>query len=358
MEKSRVYFISLGATPERNLLQKLSEVLSLCAGEGMVNKGNLVAVKTHFGERGNLAFVRHQYVRCLVDFIKEKQGKPFLTDTNTLYVGTRSCAPDHMDTAYYNGFGPLSMGAPVIIADGLRGESKESVTVGGEWVDSAVIALEILNADALFAVTHFKGHELTGFGGAIKNLGMGCAAREGKLFQHSTVSPEVDPAGCVACGSCIAICPGKTISIQKEAAVIDPSGCIGCADCIVICPEHTIQVDWNEASSSVMRKTAEYALAALTGKDKRSLFINFITQVSPLCDCYGFHDLPIAPDVGICLSTDPVAIDQASVDLVIKASSGKDPFRETHPQIDWRIQLAHGEKIGLGSRSYELVTIP
>ncbi len=358
MVMSRVYFLTLEATPERNLLHKLKDALSLSAGEEVIKKGNLVGVKTHFGERGNLAFVRHQYLRCIVDFIKEKEGKPFLTDTNTLYVGTRSCAPDHMDTAYYNGFGPLSMGAPVIIADGLRGESKEKVHVGGEWVDSAVIALEILNADALFAVAHFKGHELTGFGGTIKNLGMGCAAREGKLFQHSTVSPEVDPAGCVACGSCIAVCPGNTISIQEGAAVIDPSGCIGCADCIVICPEQTIQVDWNEASDTVMRKTAEYARAALTGKENRSLFINFITQVSPLCDCYGFHGLPIAPDVGICVSRDPVAIDQASVDLVIKASSGRDPFRDTHPHIDWRIQLEHGENIGLGSRKYELVTIP
>ena len=355
---AKVYFLDLHSTPERNILNKLESALGEACSEVTIRKGDMVAVKTHFGERGNLAFIRHQYLRKVVDFVKSLGGDPFLTDTNTLYVGTRSRATDHIATAFHNGFGPLSTGAPLIIADGLRGDSKAHVKIKGELVKDAVIGLEVYNADTLFAVTHFKGHELTGFGGAIKNLGMGCAAREGKLFQHSTVSPYVDLSSCVACGKCAAHCPGGAISISTRGAVIDQSPCIGCADCIVICPENTIHVDWNEASVSVMRKMAEYALAAIVGKEEKTLLVNFITQVSPLCDCYGFNDVPIAPDVGICLSTDPLALDQASVDLVTRACGDEDPFRKTHPHIDWSIQLEHGEKIGLGSRKYELVTIP
>lgn len=354
---NRVSFITLKSGPDRNLLQKLESTLERNCNVDLVRKGELVAVKTHFGERGNLSFVRHQFIHQIVEIIKRRGGKPFLTDTNTLYVGSRSCAPDHIMTAFYNGFGPLSTGAPVIMGDGLRGESKVQVEVNGEYVKEAVIGEEVFNADAMFAISHFKGHELTGFGGAIKNLGMGCAAREGKLFQHSTVSPEVNPAGCVACGRCIAVCPASAIAIIQNAANIDASLCIGCADCIVICPENTIEVNWNEATESVMRKMAEYARGAVTGKEGKTVYINFITQVSPLCDCYGFNDAPMAPDLGICVSTDPVAIDQACVDLIIESLGGNDPFKKVHPHIDWGIQLEQGERIGLGSRKYELETI-
>jgi uncharacterized Fe-S center protein len=352
---STVRFITLRSTPEMNLLQKLEKAIETECMDNWLDKGEIVAVKTHFGEKGNLSFVRHQFVRQIIDVIKKMGGKPFLTDTNTLYVGTRSSAPDHIMTAFYNGFGPVTTGAPIIMGDGLRGESKVRVHVGGEYVKDAIIGEEIFNADAMFTITHFKGHELTGFGGAIKNLGMGCAAREGKLFQHSTVSPEVDPAGCVACGRCVAICPGGAISINQAAASIDAALCIGCADCIVICPEKTIHVNWNEATESVMNKMAEYARGAVKGKEDKTLYINFITQVSPLCDCYGFNDIPIAPDIGICISKDPVAVDQASADLIIENMGGLDPFKKTHPHIDWEIQLERGEKIGLGSRRYELV---
>lgn len=354
---SKVSFITLKSDSERNLLQKLEKTLEAHCSEELVRTGDIVAVKTHFGEKGNLSFVRHQYVRQIIDVIKKWGGKAFLTDTNTLYVGTRSCAPDHIMTAFYNGFGPLTMGAPIILGDGLRGESKVRVEVSGEYVTTAIIGEEIFSADAMFTVTHFKGHELTGFGGAIKNLGMGCAAREGKLFQHSTVSPTVDQSGCVACGRCVAVCPAGAISFVQDLASIDSSLCIGCADCIVICPEKTIQVNWNEATGSVMRKMAEYARGAVWGKEAKCIFINFITQVSPLCDCYGFNGIPIAPDRGICISTDPVAVDQASIDLIVESLGGDDPFRKVHPHIDWQIQLDQAEKIGLGSRKYVLETI-
>ncbi|MGZ8460006.1 MAG: DUF362 domain-containing protein, partial [Candidatus Deferrimicrobiaceae bacterium] len=218
------------------------------------------------------------------------------------------------------------------------------------------IGAEIANADAIVAVTHFKGHELSGFGGTIKNLGMGCAARSGKLAQHSTVCPVVDPANCTGCGTCITHCPSGAIGILSQTALIDPRTCIGCADCIVVCPEQTVKVDWNEAAPMVQKKMVEHAAGALRGKKESSLFLSFVMQISPYCDCYGNNDRPIAPDVGILASADPVALDQACADLVIR-SAGRDPFRETHPEIDWTVQLSYAEELGLGTREYLLETL-
>jgi len=313
-------------------------------------------VEVHFGETGNVSFVRPVFVRKIVEEISGAGGRPFVTDTNTLYVGGRSNAVDHVRTAVANGFAFSVLGAPLLIADGLRGESSVRVPVRGTIFSEVAIGADIVNADALVVVTHFKGHELSGFGGALKNLGMGCAARSGKLAQHSTVSPAVDPAGCTACGTCVAHCPSGAIEIVSRTAVIAPDACIGCADCIVVCPEHTVKVDWNEATPAVQRKMVEHAAGALAGKTRTSLFISFVTQISPYCDCYGNNDRPIAPDVGILASADPVALDQACADLVIR-HAGRDPFRETHPHVDWTVQLAHAVQMGLGARDYRLETL-
>ncbi|GAB4363216.1 MAG: DUF362 domain-containing protein [Deltaproteobacteria bacterium] len=354
--QSTVWFTDLSSGPGRSLLDKTGELLRAAGLAGRIRPGALTAVKLHFGERGNTSFVRPVYVRRVVEEIAAAGGKPFLTDTNTLYVGGRSNSVDHLRTAVENGFADSVVGAPILIADGLRGESWVEVPVEGTIYRQVRIGAEIAHADALVAVTHFKGHELSGFGGTIKNLGMGCAARAGKLAQHSTVSPSVDPRGCTGCGTCVAHCPSGAISRVDEKALISPGTCIGCADCIVVCPEGTVTIDWNEAAPAVSRKMAEHALGALAGKRDASLFLSFVQQISPFCDCYGHNDLPIAPDVGILASPDPVALDQACADLVIRAA-GEDPFRKAHPEIDWTIQLAHAEAIGLGSRSYRLETI-
>lgn len=353
-----VYHVTLKSKMGRNLLKKLRQALDkIYKHHSIIAKGDLTALKIHFGEWGNLAFVRPQFVREIVDFIRDRGGKPFLVDCNTLYGGTRSCAPDHIMTAIRNGFGPEVTGAPVVIADGLRGESRVKVEVKGRMVKEASIGSEIRHADAMVVVSHFKGHELTGFGGALKNLGMGCAAREGKLFQHSTVAPRVDVDKCVGCGHCVSVCPADAIVIKDKKARKDDAKCIGCADCIVACPEEAVDIEWNEAASSVMTKMAEYAWAAVKGKQGKVLYVNFIMQVSPVCDCYGFNDAPIAPDLGITLSNDPVALDRASVDLVLQSMGGEDPFRKVHPKIDWKIQLGHAESMGLGTQSYTLKTI-
>jgi uncharacterized Fe-S center protein len=354
--QATVWFTDLSARPGNSLLDKTGALLRAAGIRERIGPGDLTAVKLHFGEPGNTSFVRPVFLRKVVEEVAAAGGRPFLTDTNTLYVGGRSNAVDHLSTAIRNGFAYAVVGAPVVIADGLRGESLVPVPVAGRIFREVSIGAEIVNADALVAVSHFKGHEITGFGGALKNLGMGCASRAGKLAQHSTVAPAVDPAGCTGCGTCVAHCPSGAIAVADAKAVISPEACIGCADCIVVCPEGTVAVNWNEASPTVQRKMAEHALGAVAGKESSSLFLSFVTQLSPFCDCYGSNDRPIAPDVGILASADPVALDQACVDLVIRAA-GRDPFRETHPSVDWSVQLQSAEEIGLGTRSYRLETL-
>ena len=354
--QATVWFTDLSARPGYGLLDKTAALLRTAGIRDRIRPGNLTAVKLHFGERGNASFVRPIFLRKVVEEVAAAGGKPFLTDTNTLYVGGRSNAVDHLATAIRNGFAWAVVDAPVVIADGLRGESAVHVPVEGGIFREVSIGAEIAHADAMVVVTHFKGHEITGFGGALKNLGMGCASRAGKLAQHSTVAPTVDPGGCTACGTCVAHCPSGAIALVDGKAFISPGACIGCADCIVVCPEETVKVNWDEASPVVQRKMVDHALGAVAGKKASTLFLTFVTQISPFCDCYGCNDRPVAPDVGILSSADPVALDQACADLVIRAA-GKDPFRETHPSVDWSVQLASGEELGLGTRSYRLETL-
>ncbi len=362
--KSTVYFTDLRTQMKRNLLDKLDGLLERVDLAGRFRKGHLVAVKLHFGEKGNTAYIPPVFVRRVVDRIRQTGAEPFLTDTNTLYVGTRGNSVSHLRTAIENGFDYSVAGAPLIIADGLRGESAVEVSVNATHFKTVSVAREIVNASGIVALTHFKCHELTGFGGALKNVGMGCASREGKLAQHSNCPPVVDPAGCTACGDCALICPADAIDVGA-AAVINDDLCIGCSHCISACPEGTINIKWNESAGRVQEKMAEYAAGALAGKREKSVFVNFITRVSPACDCYGHNDAPIVPDIGILSSLDPVAIDQACADLVNRArgfddsalganhAPGGDKFRGVYPNIDWSVQLDSASALGLGTREYE-----
>ena len=293
-----------------------------------------------------------------------------MTDANTLYAGSRGNACDHITTALENGFDYTVVGAPLVIADGLRGNTKNAVELNLKHAREAHIGSEIVKSDAIISISHFKCHELTGFGGTLKNLGMGSACREGKLYMHSTVSPYVDEGSCTSCEECVLHCSAGAISVSKDnPAVINPEKCIGCGECILVCSTGSIKIKWNEDIPTLQEKMTEYAYAVLKGKENRSLFLNFITQVSPACDCYGFNDAPIVPDIGIVASTDPVAIDQASVDLVnneigLKNSGlksgyqkGEDKFKGVYNYVDWEVQLDYAQSIGLGSRDYKLVTI-
>jgi len=347
-------------------MDKLDWLLTCLDIDSRYKRGQLVGVKLHFGERGGTAYIRPVFVRRVVERLKHTGAGVFLTDTNTLYVGNRTNTVAHLETAILNGFDYAVAGAPLVIADGLRGESREVVKItGGRHIKEASIAKEVASADAVVFLTHFKCHELTGIGGALKNIGMGCATREGKLTQHSNCAPVVEPDNCTACGECAMICPSDAIDVGA-VAVINERLCIGCSHCIAVCPEGTIKVQWDSNAANVQEKMAEYAKAALEGKREKCVYVNFLTQISPLCDCYGHTDAPVVPDIGMLASTDPVAIDQASADLVnarkgfegsaLKSGlePGGDKFRGAHPGIDWTVQLAHAEALGLGTRKYTL----
>ncbi len=363
---STVWFADLRSGNRENLFDKLQRLLAQAELNQIVSKGDLTAIKLHFGEKGGHAYIRPIFIRKIVEETKELGGNPFLTDSNTLYPGQRKESVSALSCAIENGFAFAVVGAPLIMCDGLRGHSSKRIPIAGELLQSADIGLEILEADSLIVVSHFKCHELSGFGGAIKNLAMGCSSREGKLEQHSTVAPKVAEKFCNLCHECLKSCAHQAISFIEASAVIDPESCSGCGRCITICQQHAIQIQWNEEAPKVMRKMAEYALGATSSKQGKQLYINFINQVSPSCDCYGHTDAAIVPDIGILASTDPVALDQACADLVNQAQGlpdtalasghepGGDKFRGVHPDIDWEITLEHGEKVGLGKREYLL----
>jgi hypothetical protein len=365
-------------SPDKTLLDKLDILLDRTHLKEKIREKDLVAIKLHFGERGNTAFVRPIFLRRVVDRVKKYKGKPFLTDTNTLYIGSRSEAVSHLTTAYQNGFVDAVVDAPLLIADGLRGNSAMKVRIDKPLFKTVSIAHAIYMADVLISVAHFKGHELSGFGGTLKNLGMGCASREGKLSQHSNISPQVKEKPCKGCELCLAWCPQEAISMRPpkseaggklKIAFIDSKKCIGCGECILTCPTGAILIQWNETIPIFQKKMVEYAFGAVQKKKGEALYLNFLTQITPACDCNGFSDTPIVNDIGILSSEDPVAIDQASVDLVngeegnrsSKLPSawkpGEDKFRAVYPEVDWNIQLAYGEEIGLGTREYELIKI-
>jgi len=366
---STVYFSDLRASFKENLVTRLGRLVETSGLAGAVSDRDLVAVKLHFGELGNTAFIRPVFLRKIVQTIATAGGQPFLTDANTLYSGTRSDAPGHLVTAVQNGFAYSVVDAPLVIADGLRGKSETAVSVDLKNFKEVYIGKEIVEADALVSVAHFKGHELSGFGGTLKNLGMGCASRKGKLAQHSTVSPKVKRKKCVACEECLPHCSQQAISMVDEKAAIDVETCIGCGECILICPNEAIQIQWNQSVPVFLENMMEYTAGVLQNKAGKALFINFITDVSPACDCYPYNDTPIVRDIGILASTDPVAIDQASVDLVNRehglpgsclkknVEPGGDKFRAIYEKVDWAYQLEYGEKIGLGSRAYTLESI-
>jgi len=375
--KREVYFADLGAGG-KTILDKLSILLDRTDLKGKIREKDLVAIKLHFGEDGNTAFVRPIFLRRVVERVKEYKGKPFLTDTNTLYRGMRQEAISHLTTAYQHGFAYSVIDAPILIADGLRGNSAVNVRIDKPLFKTVSIARDIHMADVLIGVTHFKGHELSGFGGTLKNLGMGCASREGKLSQHSNISPQVKEKTCNGCKRCLTSCAYDAIlmkslerGVEKKSMVasIDPKKCVGCGECILTCPTGAVQIQWNKTISLFQKKMVEYAYGAVHKKKGKALYLNFLTQISPACDCYGFSDTPIVNDVGILASEDPVAIDQASVDLVNQQSgnrasklpknweNGEDKFRALYPEVDWSIQLSYAEEIGLGTKQYELIRI-
>jgi uncharacterized protein len=352
--KPKVYFADLENMKFRSPLDKISMLLDKCDINTKFKDNDLIAVKVHFGELGNTAFIRPVYLRPVIDKLKKLGAKPYLTDTNTLYAGMRTNSVDHLHNASLNGFNYSTLQVPVIIADGLRGENTVSVEVDLELLKKVKLATDIVNADGMVVVSHFKGHEVSGFGGAIKNLSMGCAARRGKLEMHSQTKPVVKQGTCTACGRCVDNCQVRAIKIEEKAFITKL--CVGCARCIAVCPENAITIQWNESSANTQRKMVEYAFGTVKALRSKIIYVNVITDVSPACDCYPGNGKPVADNIGFLASLDPVAIDKASYDLIIK-QHGHDPFVKVYPEIDPMIQFEHCAKVGFGSAEYELITI-
>ena len=364
---SKVYFTDMRTSFTENLPKKLTRLIDR-AGLGTIDFDHkFVAIKIHFGEMGNLAYLRPQYARALAAYIKERGGLPFLTDCNTLYVGSRKNALEHIETAYINGYTPYATGCQVIIADGVRGTDEAYIPIGCEEVKTAKIGRAIADADIIISLNHFKGHEDAGFGGALKNLGMGSGSRAGKMEMHYDGKPVVDRDRCRGCRKCATICANDGIHYESSKAVIDYDNCVGCGRCIAICSFDAIKPHNSSSEASLNRRIAEYAYAVV--KDKPNFHISIAADISPNCDCHPENDAPIVPNIGMFASFDPVAIDLAAADAVNAMPANPrsalseaecrchDHFINVHPNTTWRVQIEHGEEIGLGSSEYELIRI-
>jgi uncharacterized protein len=368
-ERSVVWFAPVRSVKKQSMVKRVGQILQRAGLGDAIAEGDLVAIKLHFGEEGNTGFVQPVFVREVVQRVKEAGGKPFLTDANTLYSGTRKNAVDHIVTAIHHGFGLATVDAPVIIADGLDGREGCDVAIEGfKHFDSVRIGSAVVHADALVAVTHVKGHEATGFGGALKNVGMGLGCRSSKQRMHADFSPEVTAEKCTACKRCVNACPVAAIVIgQNRFAVVDHDVCYGCGECVAVCPEGAIAVQWKTTPEALQEKIVEHVAGAIAGKEGKVVYVSFVTNVSPDCDCWNFSDASVVADIGVLASADPIAIDQAAYDLIVQAAglpggrgdgmaSGSDKFTLI-TGVDGTVAMAYGERMGLGLREYELRTL-
>lgn len=365
---ARVYFAPMRSKLKRSLVTRVGTLLSRAGLAEAIAADDLVAVKLHFGEAGNTGFVHPVFLREVVRRVREAGGKPFLTDANTLYRGERANAVDHLACAIHNGFGFATVDAPLIIADGLDGREAVDVPVAGAHFDSVRIGSAVVHADAMVVVTHVKGHEATGFGGALKNVGMGLGSRSAKQRMHADFKPEVLAEHCTGCSRCVSWCPVGAIAIGPDrVARVDYELCYGCGECVASCPHGGIATQWKTDANVIQEKIVEHAAGALAGKDGKVVYLSFVTNVTPDCDCWGFSDAPVIADVGVLASTDIVAIEQAAYDMVRQAAGlpgsrgeGTAPGDDTFTAItgvDGTRTIAYAEEIGLGTRGYELVTL-
>ncbi len=376
MEKARVYFTDFRTPYGGDTMPGKLKKLIRKAGIDQLNlDGQFVAIKIHFGELGNVSYLRPNYARAVVDVVKELGGKPFLTDCNTLYPGSRKNALEHLYCAWENGFTPLTVGCPILIGDGLKGTDDIEVPVrGGEYVKNAKIGRAVMDADVIISMTHFKGHETTGFGGTLKNLGMGCGSRAGKKEQHNNGKAYVQQEICRGCRRCMQECANNGLVFDPETRKmhVDKEHCVGCGRCVGACNFDAIDFEDPNSNQMLNYRIAEYAKAVVDGRPQ--FHISLVMDISPNCDCHGENDAPILPDVGMFASFDPLALDQACVDACMKCEplpnsqlgehmrdphfvDHHDHFTNSTPESEWQSCLSHAEKIGLGTRDYELIRL-
>lgn len=376
MEKAKVYFTNFRTVAFGDgLPTKLKKLIKKAGIEQIDMDGKFVAIKMHFGELGNISYLRPNYAKAVADVVKELGGKPFLTDCNTMYPGSRKNALEHLECAWENGFTPLSVGCPILIGDGLKGTDDIDVPVnGGEYVKNAKIGRAVMDADVFISLTHFKGHEMTGFGGAIKNIGMGCGSRAGKTEQHCSGKPHIEEPMCRGCRKCQKECANGGLIFDEASRKmhVDQEHCVGCGRCLGACNFDAIVFDSDDAVELLNYRMAEYAKAVVDGRP--CFHISLVVDVSPNCDCHGENDTPILPNLGMFASFDPLALDQACADACLAADpmpgsqlsdhladphfhNHHDHFKNSTPESEWKSCLEHAEKIGLGSRDYELIVM-
>lgn len=374
MEKAQVYFTDFRTKAFGDSMPTKLKKLIKKAGIGQIDMdGKFVAIKLHFGELGNISYLRPNYAKAVADVVKELGGKPFLTDCNTMYPGSRKNALEHLQCAWENGFTPLTVGCPILIGDGLKGtDDIEVPVVGGEHVKMAKIGRAVMDADIFISLTHFKGHEMTGFGGAIKNIGMGCGSRAGKTEQHSGGKASIKKKKCRGCYACFKECANDALVFDAEAKKmrVNKHNCVGCGRCLGACNFDAIAFTDFAAVELLNKRMAEYTKAVVDGRP--CFHISLVVDVSPNCDCHGENDAPILPNLGMFASFDPLALDQACVDACLRATplpgsqlfenlakpdfvDHRDHFTNSRPESEWRTCLEHAEKIGLGSREYDLI---
>ncbi len=337
---SKVYFKRYEGNDTSVLSELAKEMLiQLVEKDGATLEQN-VPIKVHFGEKGNKTFIPASSYDGIIDYLEENNRETTFIETNVLYRGSRTTRDNHLALAKDHGF----TRKPIIIADGDMGEAVHEVVINKEYFKSVKLGAAFNDYKQIIVMSHFKGHGLAGFGGALKQLAMGFASRSGKMAQHSRMVPTVSGSNCISCGVCVKKCDVDAITITDVAA-IDGSKCIGCAGCIAVCPVGAIRNDWGAAN--FREKITEYAYGAQL--DKSHLYISFMTNITKDCDCVGEEMHPVAKNFGVLASLDPVALDTACIDLL-----------QTEEHVDLfdngRDSLVHAEHIHFGEK-YELITL-
>ncbi len=351
--KSKVHIARLeDKTPPDKIIRRLKDLLNAAEFANYIPDKDFVAVKTHFGEKHSITHVPPSFFKPLASRIKQAGGRPFFVETSTLYKGNRSDALSHLELALDHGFTPENTGMVVMMADGLKGDSEYEVEISPQPKTVVNIAGLLRKINCLVTVSHPTGHIAMGFGGTIKNLGMGLSSRKGKLIQHSSVKPSIESTSCTGCGQCVKWCPEDAITLVNKVAVINPDICIGCGECLTECRYDAVLYNWGMDNTRIQEMTAEHALGVVKGRS--CFYINYLVNFTKDCDCFGTVKKPLIADIGLLASSDPVALDEASISLI--EDINQKPLSEiAYPELDPRVQTNHGEKIGLGKREYTLV---